>query len=160
MKIFTAADHAGFDLKEELKKFLSSLGHEVVDCGAAEYDEQDDYPQFILTAAKLVAEDPKNSRGIVIGASGQGEAMAANRIKGVRAALFYGNPSVSQTDASGNVLDLLTSTRKHNDANVLSLGARFITFEEAKAAVELWLATDFSGETRHLRRIKQIDDLA
>lgn len=96
-------------------------------------------------------------RGIICAASGQGEAMCANRFKGVRATVYYGPASKSQTDASGKVFDLLTSTRQHNNANVLSLGARFLSEEEAKAAVQLWLETPFSNEERHVRRIKKID---
>ncbi|MDD5050556.1 MAG: RpiB/LacA/LacB family sugar-phosphate isomerase [Candidatus Pacebacteria bacterium] len=149
MKIYIGSDHAGFDLKEELKKFLGTLGHEVIDCGPREYDPKDDYPFYILPVAKLVAEDPKHTRGIVLGASGEGEAIAANKIQGIRAAEYY-----------GGTLEIVKLSREHNDANVLSLGAKFLNFEEASKAVKLWLETDFSGETRHIRRNKEIDDLA
>ncbi|MDP3934690.1 MAG: RpiB/LacA/LacB family sugar-phosphate isomerase, partial [Candidatus Giovannonibacteria bacterium] len=141
MKIYIGADHAGFELKETLKKFLLELGHEVEDKGAFKYEPEDDYPDFIFPVARAVAGDPERSRGVVIGGSGQGEAMAANRIKGARAAVFYG----------GN-FEIIELSRKHNNANILSLGARFIDDEIAKKAVELWLKTPFEGE-RHERRI-------
>src|SRR6185295_2864093 len=135
MKLYIAADHGGFALKENLKPFLMSLGHEVEDCGAHTLDMADDYPVFVLALAKKVAADP-NSRGIVIGGSGQGEAMAANRIKKVRAALYYGEPANKQVDADGKTLDMISSTREHNDSNVLSLAGRFLSDEDAKDAIE------------------------
>ncbi len=143
--IYLGTDHAGFELKEEIKHFLIEEGYEVTDMGADAYDEADDYPDFVIAAAKKVAEDPKKNRGIVFGGSGQGEAIAANKVKGIRAALYYG---VKQ--------DIVELSRTHNNANVLSLGARFVTPEEAKKAVELWLETDFSKEERHVRRINKI----
>lgn len=144
--IFLASDHAGYELKERLKNYLSSLGYEVEDCGAFEYDQGDDYPDFIFSAAKKVAENPLKNRAIILGGSGQGEAMAANRIKGVRAAVIY---SFNE--------DIIKLSRQHNDANVLSLGARFLSGEEAEAAVKLWLETPFSQEERHKRRIGKLD---
>ncbi len=99
-----------------------------------------------------------DSRGVVIGASGQGEAIVANRFKGVRCALYYGSAG-SQTDAGGKTLDMIASTREHNDANCLSLGARFLDVEEGRRVLERWLETPFSGQERHARRIKQIDDI-
>ena len=144
-KIFLGADHAGFELKEHVKKFLLSKSFKVGDKGAYKFDSQDDYPDFMIPVAKNIAKNP-NSRGIIFGASGQGEAIAANRIKGVRAALYYG----------GN-MEIVKLSRTHNDANILSLGARFLSKEEATEAVKLWLETDFSNETRHIRRIKKID---
>lgn len=146
MKIFLGADHAGFELKNELKKYLEEFGYEVKDFGNDVYDEQDDYPDFILPVAEAVAKDPKNSRGIVFGGSGQGEAIVANRIAGVRAAVIY--------DYNENIITL---SRQHNDANVLSFGARFIDLSEVKSAVRIWLETPFSGEERHKRRIEKID---
>ena len=145
MKIFIGSDHAGFALKENLKKFLEGLGHEVTDIGAYVLTEDDDYPDFILPVARAVAEDIE-SRGIILGGSGQGEAIAANRVKGARAAVYYGG--------NGDIVKL---SREHNDANILSLGARFMDAGEAKAAVKLWLETSFSNDERHIRRIKKLD---
>lgn len=158
--VYFGSDHAGFSLKNELLTFVrDELGYMVEDCGAYEHNNEDDYPTFVFPVARSVAEEPENRRGIVLGASGQGEAMVANRVSGVRAALYYGEPQGTQTDAGGEALDLIASTRRHNDSNVLSLGARFITSEEAKRVVREWLETPFAGEERHLRRIKQIDTL-
>ncbi len=157
MKIIFAADHAGFALKEALKASVALLGYEVEDVGAFTLDPTDDYVPFIRAAAKAVAKDSRNIRGIVIGGSGQGEAIVANRVKGVRCALYYGPPPRTQTDMEGKELDMIASTRMHNDANMLSLGARFISGEEAKDAVTKWLEIPFSNAERHQRRIKEID---
>ncbi len=157
MKIIFAADHAGFALKEALKASVALLGYEVEDVGAFSLDPADDYVPFIRAAAKAVAKDPDNTRALVIGASGQGEAIVANRIKGVRCALYYGKPSRMQTDMEGTELDMIASTRMHNDTNALSLGARFISGEDAQSAVTEWLQIPFSNAERHLRRIKEID---
>ncbi|MBI3035013.1 RpiB/LacA/LacB family sugar-phosphate isomerase [Candidatus Woesearchaeota archaeon] len=146
-KIFLGADHAGFELKEHVKKHLVRLGMKVQDMGAHKFDFKDDYPDFIVPTAKKVAENPDN-KGIIFGASGQGEAIAANKIKGVKAALYYG----------GN-MEIVRLSRTHNNANMLSLGARFLTKEEAIEAVGLWLKTDFSNEARHIRRIKKISKI-
>lgn len=145
--IYLASDHAGFELKEKLKAYLRELGYEVKDFGAFALDAADDYPDFIALAAQAVSEDPDNSRAIILGGSGQGEAMVANRFSGVRAAVYYGGDE-----------KIIALSREHNDANVLSLGARFLTEEEAKRAVKLLLETPFSGEERHARRIKKIED--
>lgn len=143
MTIYFAADHAGFDLKNELLACVrDELGFTVLDCGAFTHDSDDDYPAIIATAARLVSTSPDTARAIVLGGSGQGEAIAANRFPQVRAVVYYGGPE-----------EIITLSREHNDANVLSLGARFLTLDEAKSAVRLWLATDFSGEARHLRRV-------
>lgn len=144
-KIILGTDHAGFELKEHIKKFLQDNGFEVEDEGAHRFDKNDDYPDFIAPAAKKVSKDPK-AKGIIFGASGQGEAIAANKISGIRAALYYGHN-----------LEIVKLSRTHNDANILSLGARFISSDEAIEAIKLWLSTDFSGEERHKRRIKKID---
>ena len=144
MKIYIGADHAGFEMKEMLKKYLVGLKYEVEDKGAFKYQPEDDYPDFILPVARAVAADPE-SRGIVIGGSGEGEAMCANRVKGARAAVFYG----------GN-FEIIELSRKHNNANILSLGARFIDDEIAKKAVELWLKPPFEGG-RHDARLKKLD---
>lgn len=153
-KIYIASDHAGFDLKEALVPYIGSLGYEVEDLGAFEKTEDDDYPDYILPCAQKVAGDP-GSFGVILGASGQGEAMVANRVEGVRAAVFYGNPLTVQTDAVGRELPLIASVRMHNDANILSLGARFIAPDEAKDAVSTFLSTSFTGEERHVRRISK-----
>lgn len=155
MKVYIGSDHAGYELKDVLKETLSVLGYEVEDKGAFAYDKDDDYPDFVTKVAEAVAENPEKSRGIVLGGSGQGEAMCANRVKGVRAALYYGNTGRSQTDISGTTLDMIASTRMHNDANILSLGARFLTEDEAKEAVKIFLETEFSGDERHMRRINK-----
>ena len=144
MKIFLATDHAGFELKEFIKSHLNALNHEVEDCGALEMDPLDDYPDFIIPAAEKVAKDP-NSRGIIMGGSGQGEAIAANRIKGVRAVVFYDGP-----------MDIVKLSRTHNNANILSFGARFINQEKAADAVDLWLNESFEGG-RHKIRIDKLD---
>ncbi len=159
MKVYFAADHAGFALKEILKPFVESLGYEVEDMGAYTFDINDDYPVFVLPAARAVIKDPDNARAIVIGASGQGEAFAANRIRGVRAVVYYGEPAHTQIDADGRELDMITSTREHNNANVLSLGARFISEADAKIAVQKWLETTFSDSERHTRRHTMIDEV-
>lgn len=145
MKIFMASDHAGFELKKKLEEFLNELGHEVVDLGNDKYDDGDDYPDWIILAAREVVKNP-GSRGIILGGSGQGEAMVANRLKGVRAAVFYGGP-----------IDMVKISRRHNDSNILSLGARFIFEEESKEAVRVWLEAPYLEEERHKRRIAKID---
>ena len=163
MKVYLASDHAGFETKNKLVAFVrDELGLDVEDCGAFVDDPQDDYPGIIAVAAKKLSDDVaagRDSRAIVAGASGQGEAIVANRFKGVRCALYYGDPGSEQVDASGKRLDILASTREHNNANALSLGLRFLTLDQAKGAVARWLAAPFPGEARHARRIAQIDRL-
>tara|TARA_Y100001970_G_C14143855_1_gene808713 strand:+ start:750 stop:1187 length:438 start_codon:yes stop_codon:yes gene_type:complete len=144
MKIHLASDHAGLELKNNIYEFLISKDYDVIDHGAYEYNAEDDYPDFIFPCAKAVASDI-NSRGIILGGSGQGEAMAANRIKGVRAAVFYNGP-----------IEIIKLSREHNNANILSLGARFMKKEEILNVIEIWLFESFSGG-RHLRRIKKLD---
>ncbi len=157
LKVYFGADHGGFSLKEVLKPYVQSLGYDVEDMGAYALDMKDDYPVFVQAAARKVVEDPHNNRAIVIGGSGQGEAFAANRIKGVRAVVYYGEPAHTQVDADGKTLDMITSTREHNNSNILSLAGRFLTEEEAKNAVKRWLATPYGGNERHERRHKMID---
>ncbi len=167
MKVYLAADHGGFEMKNNLIPFVQSLGYETEDCGAHSFDKTDDYPLFIQSAARKVSADVESgieSRAIIIGGSGQGEAFAANRIKHVRAVVYYGEPCLpagrphaTQTDADGKTIDMITSTRDHNDSNILSLGGRFLTLDEAKAAVQKWLAAPFSGNERHARRHRMID---
>lgn len=144
MKIVLATDHAGFDLKNHVKEFLTKTGHQVEDFGAYEYDALDDYPDYILPAARVVGSS-SNTFGIIFGGSGQGEAMAANRVYGVRAVVYYDGPK--------KIVEL---SRQHNNANILSLGARFISKEKAIEVIELWLKTPFAGD-RHLKRIKKLD---
>ncbi|NCN52444.1 RpiB/LacA/LacB family sugar-phosphate isomerase [Candidatus Parcubacteria bacterium] len=147
MKIYFAADHAGFELKEVLRAFVrDELGYETEDCGAFAKDIDDDYPDFVRVAAEKVAGEDEGM-GIILGGSGQGEAIAANRTKGVRAAVYYGGPE-----------EIVTLSREHNDANMLSLGARFMNADTAKEVVRLWLATEFSGDERHIRRLQKVDD--
>lgn len=147
MTIYFATDHAGFEMKNELLAFVrDELGFAVHDCGANVYDPEDDYPAIIASAAQEVRASPTTTRAIILGGSGQGEAIMANRFSGVRAAVYYGGP-----------LDIITLSREHNNANVLSLGARFLTINEAKEAVKLWLNTDFTGELRHTRRIQSLE---
>ena len=145
MIIHIATDHAGLELKEKVKSYLSKLDYEVVDHGAYEYEALDDYPDFIFPCADAVSDDP-NSKGIILGGSGQGEAMAANRVKGVRAAVFYNGPD-----------EIIKLSRQHNDANILSLGARFMTDQEMYKIIELWLSTKFDSG-RHKRRIEKLDE--
>ncbi len=152
MKIYFASDHAGFELKAVLTAYLTELGYAVEDMGAPTLAPEDDYPDYMTPCATRVAGEP-DSRGIIIGGSGQGEAMVANRVKGARAAVYYGPAERSQTDADDAMLDIITSSRAHNDANILALGARFIDAEEAKRVVKQFLETVFSGEARHMRRI-------
>ena len=145
-KIFLGTDHAGFKLKEEIKAYLLKQHYEVEDKGAYSFDKNDDYPDFIKKVAKEVSKKPDEFRGIIFGASGQGEAITSNRFKGVRAALYYGGSK-----------EIIILSRTHNNANILSLGAKFLSSEEAVKAVKLWLNTDFSSEERHIRRIKKLD---
>lgn len=141
--VYLATDHAGFELKEKIKEFLREEGYEVEDFGAYEFDRDDDYPDFISKAAQSVSKNPTNM-AIVLGGSGQGEAMVANKYPGVRAVVYYGN------------IDIIPLAREHNNANVLSLGARFITEDEAEEAVRMFLETPFTEEERHVRRIEKI----
>lgn len=144
--IYIGADHAGFKLKKRTKQLLDKLGLEYEDVGPEKLDEKDDYPDFIIPVAQKVSGDSK-SRGLVFGGSGQGEAIAANKIKGIRAALYYGGS-----------LDIVRLSRAHNDSNILSIGARFVSEKLAVQAVKLWLKTGFEGG-RHQRRIDKISDI-
>ncbi|NQV88108.1 MAG: RpiB/LacA/LacB family sugar-phosphate isomerase [Parcubacteria group bacterium] len=148
-KIFIGGDHASFELKKALIPYLRELGHAVEGKGAFDFDKDDDYPDFVSAVALEIFKDPENIRGIVLGGSGQGEAIVANRLPTIRAVVYYG----------GMNMDIISLSRKHNNSNVLSLGARFISVEEAKQAVKLWLETEFSGEERHVRRNNRIDEV-
>ena len=146
MKIYIGSDHAGYELKEKLKTYIQSLHIEVVDKGAFSLDNEDDYPDFIVPVAEAVVKD-KESLGIILGGSGEGEQISANKVDGVRAIEFYG----------GN-LEIVKLGREHNDANILSLGARFITEDEAKNAIILFMNTPFTNDERHMRRINKINE--
>lgn len=142
MRVHIGGDHAAFELHQELLTFLADEGHEVTDHGPVAYDAVDDYPVFVLRAAQAVAADP-GSRGIVLGGSGNGEQMAANKVAGIRAALCYNT-------------ELARLAREHNDAQILSMGGRMQTVDEAKEMVRTFLITEFIGEERHQRRIDMV----
>lgn len=144
MRIYLASDHGGYKLKEELKEYLGEKRYEVEDVGNTKYDPEDAYPDFTLPLAEKVARN-EGSLGIVIGRSGNGEAIAANKVKGVRAAVCLNE-------------ELAKKARSDNNANVLSLGADYIDTETAKKVVDVFLETSFSEEERHKRRVKKISD--
>jgi ribose 5-phosphate isomerase B len=154
-KIYVASDHAGYLLKEVLVQYVRELGYEVEDCGAETYVEGDDFTDFVSIAARKVSEDSVNRMAIVLGGSGQGEAIVANRFPHVRAVVFNGQ--YVPADEARDVPNEIVLSREHNDANILSLGARFLNEQEAMDAVRLWLATPFSQDERHLRRIAKIE---
>ena len=145
MNIFLGTDHAGFSLKEHIKTHLESLGHKVEDCGADSFDENDDYPKYMHMVAKKMLTD-KNSIGIIFGGSGFGEAMVLNRYKNIRAIV-----------CTSNNIDLAKLGREHNNANVISIGARFVNEKEAEKLIDTFLNTKFTNEERHVRRIENID---
>lgn len=148
MKIHIATDHAGLEFKDILKQHLGSLGHEVVDHGAHEFVESDDYPDFIIPAAEAVATDIRDGvqcLGVVFGGSGNGEQIAANKVHGIRAALVW-NESTAKL------------ARQHNDANIISIGARQHTEDEALYLIDTFIAEPFTGDERHMRRIGKITD--
>ena len=163
MKIFLASDHAGFYLKEKVKTYLRDKGYEIEDCGAYELNIDDDYPDFIGKASEGVSRNPE-SRGIVFGGSGQAEAMVANKFPNVRCALFY-TPSVPvlPADITGRIstdpFEMIRLTREHNDANMLSLGARFLKEEDVFRIVDMWIETPFSNDARHVRRLNKIKQI-
>ena len=142
MRVYLGSDHAGFELKQRIVEHLPSLGHEPVDCGPHAYDAEDDYPPYILLAATRTAADP-GSLGIVLGGSGNGEAIAANKVAGIRCALAFSD-------------DTARLGREHNNANCLSLGARMYDEQTALRFVELFVSTPFSDEPRHARRLAQL----
>lgn len=164
MKIALTTDHAGFESLKWLQNQLSQLGHECVNYGPSSFEIADDYPAFMLAAAHAVAAQ-ECEVGVILGGSGQGEAITANRLKGVRCALYYGPAqAVTAVDAEGHQAEdgneILRLARQHNNANMLSLAARFLSQEQMLTAVGIWLETSFSGLERHARRIQQIDDLS
>ncbi|BBC36360.1 Ribose 5-phosphate isomerase [Streptomyces graminofaciens] len=142
MRVYLGSDHAGYELKNHLVEWLKAAGHEPVDCGPHIYDAQDDYPPFCLRAAERTAAEP-GSLGVVIGGSGNGEQIAANKVAGVRAALAWS-------------VETASLGREHNDANVISVGARMHTTEEATKFIEAFLNTPYSGDPRHTRRINML----
>jgi ribose 5-phosphate isomerase B len=144
VRVYLGSDHAGFELKSRLIEWLETQGHEPVDCGPAAYDDRDDYPPYVMKAASSTIADP-GSLGIVIGGSGNGEQIAANKIRGVRAALAWSEETAQLA-------------RLHNNANVLSLGARMHPVEVAITFASTFIDTEFSGEPRHARRIDMISD--
>ncbi|MEU5690420.1 ribose-5-phosphate isomerase [Actinosynnema sp. NPDC020468] len=139
MRVYLGSDHAGFELKAHLAEHLTRAGHEVVDVGPSVYDAEDDYPPFCIEAARRVVAD-EGSLGVVIGGSGNGEQIAANKVPGARAALAYN-------------VETATLAREHNDARLIGVGARMHTADEAAAIVDAFLATPFSDQPRHARRI-------
>jgi ribose 5-phosphate isomerase B len=142
VRVYLGSDHAGFELKGRLIDWLTSAGHEPVDCGPKGYDPEDDYPVYVLRAAEGVAGDP-GSLGIVIGGSGNGEQIAANKVRGIRAAVAW-------------TVETAQLARQHNDANILSLGARMYSDDESLEFTKTFVATRFSGEARHARRLAEI----
>lgn len=164
MKVYLGTDHAGFELKEKIKSYLLEKNYEVEDCGAFEFDKNDDYPDFISKVGEAVSKDPENFKGIIFGGSGQAEMMLANKYRNVRCALFYSLAvPLSTVDAVGtksdNPYEIIKLTKLHNNANILSLGARFLKLEEVIQAVNLWLETPFSNDERHVRRINKIKEI-
>jgi ribose 5-phosphate isomerase B len=146
--IHVASDHAGFPHKVEIVRWLIELGHEVVDHGAKVLDSEDDYPDFIALAAAAVSASPESSCGIIFGGSGQGEAMLANRYANVRATVYYGNRP-----------EIISLSREHNDANVLSVGARFVSIEETKDCISTWLAAEMLADEKYLRRNQKLEHI-
>jgi ribose 5-phosphate isomerase B len=143
--ILLASDHAGFEMKQSLVEYVRGLGYRVEDLGPHEFNQGDNYPELIAPLARRISENPDLYSGIVVGGTGQGEAMVCNRFLAVRAAVYYGRD-----------IEIVRLSRAHNDANILSLGARFIEIEHAKDAVSLWLSTSFEGG-RHADRVQALD---
>jgi ribose 5-phosphate isomerase B len=160
MKIFISADHAGFRLKEKLIPFLENLKYEVIDKGAFKFDIDDDYPDVAILVAEEISKSnlgTNDIRGIILGGSGQGEAMVANRFPYVRAIVFNGQ--YQSVNSGIDIPNEISASREHNNSNILAIGARFLNEEEAKSAVEQWLKIRFTSEERHVRRIKKIDEI-
>lgn len=158
--VYLATDHTGLKLKNTVKEFLIKKGFSVEDCGAYNFNPDDDYPDFISKAAVGVSKNPQDL-AIIFGGSGQGEAMVANKYLNVRCALFYSKATpLGVADISGRVSDdpfeILRLTRQHNQANVLSIGARFLKEEDALTAIQIWLETPIGHEERHVRRVEKI----
>lgn len=147
MEIFLATDHAGFAHKQAVVHALTDDGHLLTDCGAYTYDPDDDYPDFVVPAMQQLRAASSAARAIIFGGSGQGEAMLANTFPGIRAAVYYGSAPT-----------ILTLSRAHNDANVLSLGARFMSESDAVTAARTWLREPFSNDARHVRRLQKFPE--
>lgn len=161
MKIALSTDHAGFVPLQKLQAFLEAQGHECINFGPTQYNPTDDYPYYIKPAAQAVASG-ECQFGIIFGGSGQGEAIAANRLKGIRCGIYYGPATpVRAVDAEGGAArdeyEILRLNRQHNNANMLSLASRFLNQEAIEQAVTIWLDTPFSGAERHIRRINELD---
>lgn len=152
MKIYLGSDHAGFEIKEGLKAWLKESGYEVVDSGPENFNVDDDYPDYIAPVAREVSMSwiagDKSVYGIILGHSGEGEAIVANRFPEVRATVYYGGSN-----------EILILSKEHNDANILSLGVHFLDLDQARNAVKLWLEKKFTGEERHIRRIAKIESV-
>ena len=146
--IYLGSDHRGYEMKEKIKQWLKEQGREFEDCGPDHFDKDDDYPDFCGKVGEKVSADPEQSFGIVLGYSGQGEAIVANKSKHVRAIVYYGSKP-----------EIVELGRLHNHANVLSLGAVFLSEQEAKAAIKTFLETKFLNEERHVRRVNKIKAL-
>lgn len=161
-KIYFAADHAGYELKNDLLAFVrDSLKMDVDDCGAYTHDPHDDYPQFMAIAAKKLSNDVaegKESRAVLVGGSGQGEAILANKFKGVRCAVYYGGER-EQVDSTNKQMGIVSASRLHDNTNALALGSRTLSTEEACDSLKTWLNTPFLSEERHLRRLAAVDAL-
>lgn len=148
MKIILAADHAGFELKNKIKELLITEGFEVEDLGAHTLVPDDNYPEIMLPVAMRIVSEPENTKAIIFGKSGQGEAIICNRFPGVRAVVYYGkNP------------EIIKLSREHNDANILSIGAGFVELDEAFVAIKNWISTPFSQDERHIKRIAMLDEI-
>lgn len=143
--IYLGSDHGGYELKEHLKRWLEGEDHEVTDLGAHSLDPQDDYPDFVIPVAEKVASEP-GSLGVIAGRSGNGEAIAANKVKGIRAALCLNE-------------EMARKAKEHNNANILSLGGDYISADEAVKILKTFLDTQFSGDERHVRRLGKIAEL-
>ncbi len=148
MKILLASDHAGFELKNKIVQFLRDENFDIEDMGAHTFVQDDNYPEIMVPVAMRILIDPENTKAIIFGKSGQGEAMIVNRFPGIRAVVYYAKNT-----------DIIRLSREHNDSNILSIGAGFVIEEDAKDAVKLWIATPFSGDKRHVRRIEQMDNI-
>ncbi len=148
MKIILAADHAGFELKNKIKEYLISENFNIEDMGAHTFVQDDNYPEIMLPVAMRIVNDPENTRAIIFGKSGNGEAIICNRLPGVRAAVYHGKN-----------LDIVKLSREHNNSNVLSMGAGFVEEEEAREAVRLWISTPFSNDERHVKRNDMLDNI-
>src|SRR5574343_246941 len=147
LKIILASDHAGFELKNKVKDFLMSEGFNVDDMGAHTFVADDNYPEIMIPTAMRVLSD-ENTKAIIFGKSGQGEAIICNRFPGIRAVVYYGQNT-----------EIIRLSREHNDANILSIGAGFVNEEEAKEAIKIWLGTAFSNDERHILRNDMLDNI-